>query len=74
MWRGNDLMRILKTREDFLALNSDERFDALLGAMAHGDSPTSRKKTSTRRSSTQDDGDDCDETQTRQDICPDASR
>lgn len=51
----------------------NERFDALLSAMALGEAPSAQKKSATRPASSKGDDGDCDETQTHPDTSKDAS-
>ena len=52
--------------------DAQERFDALLGAMAQGEAPSAQKKSTTRRASSKGDDGDCGETQSRPDTSKDA--
>lgn len=51
----------------------NDQFDRLLDAMVHGEPPSGETKSSAPKSSSRDDGGDCDETRTRQDTSKDAS-
>ena len=52
--------------------STDQRFDALLGAMAQGEAPSAQKKSATRPASSKGDDGDCDETRTHPDTSKDA--